>query len=257
MENMVTIKDETPQMVILLLGAKGHLGTHLYSSLETSGISIQPFDSRSDDIDSLQISGAKILLDASRVNTTDPSEVRRDLELHSRLLDNIEYLGLQYVRIASSLEIRPHETVTEYLKWSRAKSERILWKIDAGMSGKLIYIPNVYGGAKSQSIVDRMIRGRGKNKVEQLRNPGQLREFVDIDTFCHAVINILQNVDMREKEIEISTSIEYNISSLMDYIIGNRRDLTTKARNISTEIGILQIEVVDQLKQYVDIHLLN
>lgn len=239
------------------MGASGHLGSRLHAFLEYSGMSVQWFDNRSENLGLLNTSSTTILLDVTRINASDSREVARDKKLHIQLLDQIETAQMRYFRIASALEIRPLETETEYVVWSREKSQRILKKFDAGNPCKLIYTPNIYGGEKSQSIVDRLIYGLQVNRAEHIRNPDQLREFVDIETFCKTVAEIVGGAEILEPGIEITSSTVYNISNIRDYIHGNVKNLFGSTRKNSEEPGVRQYKVVDQLKQYIDSKLPN
>ena len=220
---------------LLILGHKGYLGQNISSHLSELGIAFGFFDTRKQNIDDLELSENSIVIDCSRINSFDPLEISRDIYLHRELVGYISRSNARYIRIASTLELVPEEVRNPYVMWSSSRSLNIEL-FGKSEKNQILFVPNIYGGINSKSVVDVLLGGYFMCKKVALRKPHNFCDFLGIDVFIHSLINIvLEQPSETLMKLAITSGSKYHIGSLQDYMYSE----------IESPISVMNLEFGD------------
>lgn len=214
---------------VVLIGHRGYLGTHILQTLVRSQRAHLTLDPRTDDLGVEILKKSDVVIDASRLKSFNHEALAADELATEKLRSLISSVGAKYLRIGSTLEITPGIPQTEYLAWSSGRTNSIHknWKnIDA----QIIYVPNIFGGAHSSSVVDLLKHNHKIGGNLQLADPNAFRDFLHIDFFLHAILQVTEVVAQTSREsITLTSGFQYRIGDLANCIVGNSPADITRA----------------------------
>ncbi len=206
---------------VVLIGHRGYLGTHILQTLERSHRAHLTLDPRTDDLGVEILKKSDIVIDASRLKSFNHEALAADELATKKLRSLISNVGAKYLRIGSTLEITPGIPPTEYLAWSSGRTNTIhkKWKnIDA----QIIFVPNIFGGTHSSSVVDLLKHNHRIGEKLQLADPNAFRDFLHMDFFLHAILQITEVVVQANREsITLTSGFQYRIGDLAKCLISN------------------------------------
>ena len=220
---------------LLLVGHKGYLGQNISSHLSKLGITFGYFDTRKENINDLELAENSIVIDCSRINSLDPLEISRDISLHRELVGYISRSNARYIRIASTLEFVSEEVRNPYVMWSSSRSLNVEL-FGKSEKNQILFVPNIYGGINSKSVVDVLLSGYFMRKKVALVKPHNFCDFLGIDVFIHEVMNIvLEQPSEASMKLAITSGSKYHIGSLQDYMYSE----------IDSPISVMNLEFGD------------
>jgi nucleoside-diphosphate-sugar epimerase len=234
---------------IVVLGSKGYIGFNLCLFLQQSNITYQALDTRKDNLDELDHINNLLLIDCSRISKFDHQTLIKDNSSHEKTLSALSKRKGFYFRIGSILEINQNIEKDDYISWSQNKT-RLTESFGADLKYLTMFIPNIYGGQKSTSIVDKMKSEFLSGRKLALSNPENYRDFLHLQRFFQPLNDLLSMIQNNsDTRVALTSGIAYQVGSIQQFIHdGNSRDL----KSISAEYSDIDrcITMPDDLKSY-------
>jgi nucleoside-diphosphate-sugar epimerase len=253
MESLVVLLNvkilEFSDYEVVILGGNGYIGRIICSYLESSDVIYKRLDTRTSGIQEFISSNRLFVIDCSRVTDFGKENLKNDTTNHLRTLSAISLRNGFYLRIGSCLELIQDDKRDDYTSWSRNKT-RLTESLDLKLNYLTMFVPNIYGGNNSTSIIDRMKYEFALGKKLMLNNPENYRDFLHVQRFIES-LDILFNSPQidADKRVAITSGIAYQIGSIQQFIhSGNPIEL----KNVSTQYNEINkcIVLPDDLVNY-------
>ncbi len=220
---------------VVLAGHRGYLGNHILQTLVERQIDHLTLDPRRDNFEGNVITNSDLIIDATRIRTFDAKDLVADDLAHHKLRSSVSNASARYLRIGSTLEITPGSKPTPYLTWSASRSNSIR-TFSSEIQKQILYVPNIFGGANSLSVVDLLKIHHRTGEGFTLSDPHAFREFLHIDFFLNALLKIIEGkVPAFNESIILTSGFQYRIGDLKDSLIS--KSLTgTRKESVGHEI---------------------
>ena len=213
---------------LILVGHRGYLGAHILENLVKKQIAYRTLDPRTEDLSLNLLKESDVVIDASRIRRFDSEALVADEIAHEKLGSAISKVGARYVRIASTLEKTPKVPPTQYLAWSSGRTHKIQ-KEWGNIDSQVIYVPNIFGGENSSSVVDLLKKNHRKGMQLELSDPNAFRDFLHVDFFLEAIMQSLENIAHSNCEsITLTSGFEYRIGDLGKCLLRNSSEGVTR-----------------------------
>jgi nucleoside-diphosphate-sugar epimerase len=225
---------------ICILGGNGYLGNNLQAELKLLGFVVTVIDSRVENLMNLGLKAGDLVLDCSRIRSLDAESMERDAHFNQKLLEFIAKENGSYLRIGSELEVLLPLEVNLYREWSFNRTESLM-KYKTSKNFRALLVPNIYGGYRSNSIVDLIIKTSLNREKVELTNPFSFRSFIHIESLVQVIVDFLQHGFTQSKVVTlISTNVTFRIDSIQGYIHTQRQsELITRIPMYSNRLSTI------------------
>jgi nucleoside-diphosphate-sugar epimerase len=202
---------------IFILGHKGYIGSILCKWIEGFTNNVVCLDSRYDNLDRLDISSKDFVIDCSRLNCFSNQSEESDFDTFGRLIKWVFSSGASYLRIASTLEFSENPG-SRYVAWS-SKRTKLISSLEKTGTLDSVFVPNLYGGERSTSVIDLLIENYSRGKFLELDRPEAHRDFLHINSILPIINKWLTKPKLHQRIPDLVTSgVNYQIGSLRDYL---------------------------------------
>jgi nucleoside-diphosphate-sugar epimerase len=202
---------------IFILGHEGYIGSNLYKWITGFTNNVVELDSRHDNLDRLEILSQDFVIDCSRLNCFSKEAQERDFDTFGQLITWVHGSGASYLRIASTLEFSENPE-GKYVAWS-SKRTSVISSLEKTGTLDSVFVPNLYGGERSTSVIDLLIENYSRRKFLELDHPEARRDFLHIDSVFPTIIKWLTKPKLQQRIPDLLTSgTNYQIGSLRDYL---------------------------------------
>ncbi len=213
----MNVKSEISKKVFIT-GRNGFIGRNLSNYLLSKGYEIVGIDSRIPQHKNFVIKRNDIFIDCSRIKNFDINEVKKDEENYYQLLKWVVSHGCTFLRIGSNLEVALPNEFTNYSNWSKQRTKLIL---NLGLQNKMkiLLVPNIFGGDKSNSVLELILQGFKEGKKLKINNPEAYRDFLSINLLLPTIESFLMNLTTQVKSTYlITTGICHQVGSIQEFV---------------------------------------
>ncbi len=202
-----------------MIGSHGYIGKNLWQFFNASKNKVISIDSRNEEFRKITTNQNELIFDCSRLRNFTNGNIEKDEKNHLRLLNWAAENNIRYVRIGSNLEVSNPSEESDYIKWSKNKTDLTL-QFKNQINFKVLFIPNIFGGLNSRSIIDQIIASYLKSQKLILRNPKISRDFLCINSFLEIVkLFSIENLHPEHREVLLTSGTKVQIDSIQKYLL--------------------------------------
>jgi hypothetical protein len=234
-----------------VLGYRGYLGSNIATHLNSQGFEVRKIDPRITDLRHHSLSDGDWVVDSSRLKEFDEPSLLKDSKVNREVLSWADSSKAKLLRIGSILELQNEDDVSPYIKWSCQRTKELTKANSSGKFGTLI-VPNIYGGDKSTSILDLILKKYSSGEIFDLEHPFVFRDFLHIRFLLESIDDLVTNAQTFLGQTNlISSGVSYQVGSIRDYIhTRDKSQLVSKANDYIQRIDCR--EFPDKLLNYVE-----
>lgn len=205
-------------LTVYVLGSEGYLGSNISFFLLANNIDVRSIDSRRVTLTEVELQKSDFVLDCSRIRTFDEDTLVKDRGNLKETLKWIQNGKCKYLRLGSILELGTNVNVSPYVEWSRNRT-RIICNYAYDSNFQVLLLPNVYGGSRSKSIIDKLVDQISTTKRFALSEPLVFREFLNVRTLNELILEWVKRTETLTKQVTLLHSgWSYELDSIQKFL---------------------------------------
>ncbi len=214
---------------IYLIGSNGKLGREFSDRFKEGAVAFSIIDTRNLESFSSENFDNSVIVDASGKNRGEEEIPNELTHLGNSFIELLKNSRCVYIKFSTCLILHRLDSRINYIRNSEEQIRELIELNRIGNSALIVLLlHSVYGGKFTDSFVDHVKVSSASGMEVFLKNPNEIRDFVNIDELYKAVMNLVysEGIDIPQLVIkEVGTGRGYRLKDIVDFAYRVSTDL--------------------------------